>query len=142
VSNYVGTYATMWECILEEKPMETWEAMNKWVNDGTPFPGAAFKQWIRDFYQQNKLVKGEIQLRGHKVDLSNITCPVLNIAGKKDHICPLPQAEPTTDLVSSEDKEFLVLDAGHVGLMTGRSAKKDLWPKVGSWLETRSGNES
>ncbi len=46
------------------------------------------------------------------------------------------------DLVSSEDKEFLVLDAGHVGLLTGRSAKKDLWPKVGSWLEERSGNES
>jgi polyhydroxyalkanoate synthase len=139
VSNYVGTYATMWECILEEKPMETWKAMNKWVKDGTPFPGAAFKQWVRDFYQQNKLVKGEIQLRDRKVDLSDITCPVLNIAGKKDHICPLPQAEPTTDLVSSEDKEFFVLDAGHVGLMTGRSAKKNLWPKLSSWLEERSG---
>ena len=140
VTNYIGTYATMWECILEEKPMETWKAVNKWVSDGTPFPGAAFKQWIRDFYQQNKLVKGEIRLRGHRVDLSNITCPILNIAGKQDHICPLPQAETTTDLVSSEDKKFFVLDAGHVGLLVGRSAKKDLWPKVGSWLETRSGN--
>lgn len=124
VTNYVGTYATMWERILEEKPMETWEAMNKWVKDGTPFPGAAFKQWIRDFYQQNKLVKGEIRLRGHRVDLSSITCPILNIAGKQDHICPLPQTESTTELVSSEDKEFLVLDAGHVGLLTGRSAKR------------------
>ena|SRR5215210_105968 len=141
VTNYVGTYVTMWERILEEKPMETWEAMNKWVKDGTPFPGAAFKQWIGDFYQQNKLVKSEIRLRGRKIDLSNITCPLLNIAGKKDHICPLPQAEPTTDLVSSEDKEFFVLDAGHVGLLTGRSAKKHLWPKVKSWLEERSGNE-
>jgi polyhydroxyalkanoate synthase len=139
VSNYVGTYATMWECILEEKPMETWEAMNKWVKDGTPFPGAAFKQWISDFYQKNKLVEGEIRLRGRRVDLSNIKASLLNIAGKKDHICPLPQAEPTTDLVSSEDKEFFVLDAGHVGLMTGRSAKKNLWPKVSSWLKERSG---
>jgi polyhydroxyalkanoate synthase len=42
------------------------------------------------------------------------------------------------DLVSSEDKEFLVLDAGHVGLMTGRGAKKGLWPKVSGWLATRS----
>jgi polyhydroxyalkanoate synthase len=142
VTNYVGTYAHMWECILEEKPMETWKAMNKWISDGTPFPGAAFKQWIRDFYQQNKLVKGEIKLRERSVDLFEITCPLLNIAAEQDHICPLPQAEPTTDLVSSEDKEFLVLAAGHVGLLTGRSAKKDLWPKLGSWLEERSGNES
>src|SRR5919199_5405790 len=141
VTNYVGTYVNMWERIFDEKPMETWLAMNKWVNDGTPFPGAAFKQWINDLYRGNKLVKGELKLRGRRVDLSNITCPVLNIAGKKDHICFLPQAEPTMDLIGSEDKEFFVLDAGHVGLMTGRGAKKGLWPKVSSWLETRSGGE-
>ena len=139
VTNYVGTYVNMWERIFEDKPMETWLAMNKWVNDGPPFPGAAFKTWIKDFYQQDKLVKGEIRLRGRRVDLSNIKAPLLNIAGKKDHICLLPQAEATMDLVSSEDKEFFVLDAGHVGLMTGRGAKKGLWPKINSWLETRSG---
>ena len=139
VTNYVGTYVNMWERIFEDKPMETWLAMNKWVNDGPPFPGAMFKTWIKEFYQQDKLVKGEIRLRGRRVDLSNIETPLLSIAGKKDHICTLPQAEATMDLVSSEDKEFFVLDAGHVGLMTGRGAKKGLWPKVKDWLETRSG---
>ncbi len=138
VTNYVGTYVNMWERIFEDKPMETWLAMNKWVNDGPPFPGATFKQWIREFYQQDKLVKGEIKLRGKRVNLSNISMPLLNIAGKKDHICTLPQAEATMDLVSSQDKEFFVLDAGHVGLMTGRGAKKGLWPKVTGWLESRS----
>jgi len=43
------------------------------------------------------------------------------------------------DLVGSEDKEFIVLDAGHVGLLTGRGARKNLWPRVKGWLETRSG---
>src|ERR687898_820629 len=139
VTNYVGTYVNMWERIFEEKPMETWLAMNKWVNDGPPFPGATFRQWISDFYQQNKLAKGEIVLRGRRVDLSDIKVPLLNIAGKKDHICTLPQAEATMNLVGSEDKEFFVLDAGHVGLMTGRGARKGLWPKVSDWLSTRSG---
>ena len=139
VTNYVGTYVNMWERIFEEKPMETWLAMNKWVNDGPPFPGATFKQWITEFYQQDKLVKGEISLRGRRVDLSNIKAPLLNIAGKKDHICTLPQAEATMGLVGSEEKEFYVLDAGHVGLLTGRGAKKGLWPKINGWLETRSG---
>ena len=118
--------------------MDTWLAMNKWVNDGIPFPGAAFCQWIREFYQQNKLVKGEIKLRGQRVDLSKISCSVLNIAGKKDHICTLPQAEATMNLISSDDKEFFVLDAGHVGLLTGSEAKKTLWPKVSNWLELHS----
>ena len=138
VNNYVGTYVTMWDRIMNDKPMDTWLAMNKWVNDGVAFPGAAFRQWIREFYQQNKLVKGEIHLRGQRVDLSKITCPVLNIAGKKDHICTLPQAEATMHLIGSQDKEFFVLDAGHIGLLTGADARKHLWPKIRSWLEPRS----
>jgi polyhydroxyalkanoate synthase len=40
--------------------------------------------------------------------------------------------------ISSQDKEFFVLDAGHVGLLTGSEAKKELWPKIRSWLELRS----
>jgi len=106
VTNYVGSYVTMWDRILQGKSMDTWLAMNKWVNDGVPFPGAAFRQWIREFYQQNKLIKGEIKLRGLRVDLSKMSCSVLNIAGKKDHICTLPQAEATMNLISSDDKEF------------------------------------
>lgn len=138
VTNYVGTYVTMWDRIMHDKSMDTWLAMNKWVNDGVPFPGAAFRQWIREFYQQNKLVKGEFMLRGQRVDLAHITCPVLDIAGAKDHICTLPQAQAAMRLVSSQDKEFYVLNAGHVGLLTGRDAKKNLWPKIERWLETRS----
>lgn len=138
VANYVGTYVTMWERLRQGKPMGTWLAMNKWVNDGVPLAGAAFRQWIRDFYQQNKLVKGELALRGRRVDLANITCPVLSIAGKKDHICTPPQAEAVLKLIASQDKEWLLLDAGHVGLLTGAEARKDLWPRVRGWLAPRS----
>jgi polyhydroxyalkanoate synthase len=138
VSNYIGTYVAMWDRLLQDKPMDTWLAMNKWVNDGVPFPGAAFHQWIRDFYQQNKLAKGELRLRGQRVDLSQIRCPLISIAGKKDHICPPPQAEAIMKLASSEDKEFHVLNAGHVGLLTGSNARKDLWSRLDSWLEARS----
>jgi polyhydroxyalkanoate synthase subunit PhaC len=133
-----SSYAKMWDQITPEKTMATWLAVSKWVDDGKPFPGEAFRQWIRDFYQKNKLPKGEIELRGQRVDLSNIECPLLNIAGSKDFICPLAQAEATMDLVRSQDKEFVVFDAGHVGLMAGPVAKEELWPRVGSWLEARS----
>ncbi len=138
VTNYIGSYVTMWDRILQEKSMDTWLAMNKWVNDDIPFPGETFRQWIRDFYQENKLIKGEIVLRGRRVDLAQITCPVLDIAGKKDHICTLPQAEAALRYISSTDKEFFVLDAGHVGLLTGSEARKGLWPKMRSWLALRS----
>jgi polyhydroxyalkanoate synthase len=138
VANYAGTYVNLWENVKRDRSAESFLAASKWVDDGVPFPGEAFRRWIRDFYQQNKLAKGELELRGHRVDLSNIECPVLNIAGEKDFICPLSQAGATMDLVGSEDKEFLVVDAGHVGLMGGRVAKDELWPRMADWLEPRS----
>lgn len=138
VDNYIGSQVGMWQQIFEDKPMENWLAINKWVNDGIPFPGEAFKQWIRDFYQQNKLVEGEIELRGESVDLSEITVPLLAIAGEKDHICTPPQAEAAINQVSSRDKEFFLLSGGHVGILAGRDARRNLWPKVEEWLSARS----
>lgn len=124
---------------MNEKPLDGYKAMNKWANDPVPVPGAAYKQWIEDFYQQNKLVKGEMKLRGRPVDLSNTNCPVLNLAGQKDHLVFCSQAEATMGLIGSEDKEFVALDAGHVGLVMGSGAKDNLWPKTSEWLADRSG---
>jgi acyl dehydratase len=138
VTNYVGSYVTMWDRVLHDKPMALWLAMSKWVNDGVPFPAATFKQWIKDFYQENKLIKGEIVLRGRRVDLGRITCPVLDIAGTQDHICSVPMAQGAMRLISSEDKEFFTMSAGHVGLLTSPDTKRILWPKLNEWLAARS----
>ena len=118
--------------------MDTLRALNRWLYDGVPFPGEAFRQWVCDFYQHNKLVKGEIKLRGRTVDLTNITCSLLAIAGKQDYICTLPQAEALMSLTSSQDKEFFVLDAGHVDLLMDTDTREVSWSKVRSWLESRS----
>jgi len=138
LASHAATYAKLWERMGRVGSLESLLAVSKWVDDGVPFPGEAFRRWIRDFYQQNKLAKGELELRGRLVDLSKIEVALLNIAGSKDYICPLSQAKPTMNLVGSEDKELLVLDAGHVGLMAGPIAKKNLWPRIREWLEPRS----
>ena len=49
-----------------------------------------------------------------------------------------PACTKVMNLVGSEDKEFVVLEAGHVGLLTGRGARKGLWPRVRDWLAPRS----
>ena len=124
--------------IVRDGDAESFLAVCKWVDDGVPFPGAAFRAWIRDLYQRNRLTRGDLTLRGRRVDLSNVGCPIPNIAGREDFVCPLPQAEATMGPVGSRDKELLVLDAGHVGLMVGPAAKNGLRPRVRNWLEPRS----
>jgi polyhydroxyalkanoate synthase len=119
--------------------VRSWLGVSKWVDDAAPFPGETFRRWVGDLYQRDKLVKGEMELRGHKVDLSNIRCAVLNVSGKGDYVVPPPQTEATTVLVRSPDKETVSLDAGHVGMLVGPLAKGSLWPRLREWLALRSG---
>jgi polyhydroxyalkanoate synthase subunit PhaC len=118
--------------------VRSWLAVSKWVDDAAPFPGETFRRWVGDFYQRDKLVKGQLELRGHEVDLSNIRCAVLNVSGKWDYVVPPSQTEATTALVRSPDKEYVSMDAGHVGMLVGPVAKDSLWPRVREWLAPRS----
>jgi polyhydroxyalkanoate synthase len=119
--------------------VRSWLAVSKWVDDAAPFPGETFRRWVGDFYQRDKLVKGEMELRGRKVDLSNIGCAVLNVSGKWDYVVPPPQTEATTALVRSPDKEAISLDAGHVGMLVGPAAVGSLWPRLRDWLAPHLG---
>jgi polyhydroxyalkanoate synthase len=122
----------------QDVSVRSWLAVSKWVDDAAPFPGETFRRWVGDFYQRDKLVKGEVELRGHRVDLSNIRCAVLNVSGKWDYVVSPPQTEATTTLVRSPDKEYVSMDAGHVGMLVGPVAKSNLWPCVREWLAPRS----
>jgi len=113
-------------------------AASEWVDDGVPFPGEAFRSWVLDFYRHDRLARGELELRGRRVDLSNVCAPLLNVAGREDRICPLPQAEAAMDFVGTPDRELLALNAGHVGLMAGPIARREFWPHLADWLSQRS----
>ncbi|WP_370297694.1 class III poly(R)-hydroxyalkanoic acid synthase subunit PhaC [Ammoniphilus sp. YIM 78166] len=139
ITNFYGPTISLIDKAHDERFVSRWRLMNTWVSDGTPFPGEAYRQWIKDFYQQNKLVKGEIELRGRRVDLSNITSNILNIIAKHDHIALPCQSKVVDNLVSSEDVTNAVINAGHISLVFGRSATKETYPTIHQWLDKRSG---
>jgi poly[(R)-3-hydroxyalkanoate] polymerase subunit PhaC len=119
--------------------VRSWLAVSKWVDDAAPFPGETFRRWWGDFYQRDKLVKGKMELRGHSVDLSNIGCAVLNVSGKWDCTVPPAQTKATTRRASGPDKEYVSVNAGHVGMLVGPAAVGSLWPRLRDWLAPRSG---
>lgn len=86
MANFFGPFVSLVERADNEKFVGNFKLMQKWLNDGIPFPGECYRQWIREFYQQNKLIKGELVVRGRKVNLKNITANVLNLSGEKDQI--------------------------------------------------------
>ena len=65
---------------------------------------------------------------------ADIRCPVLNIAASRDQIAPRPTTSVVTKRVGSKDASEIIIEGGHVGIVVGRSASQNLWPKVGAWL--------
>jgi polyhydroxyalkanoate synthase len=107
ITDHLGTLLGRGNRLSQDPSLATWIALNQWVSEGIPFAGEAFRQMTHDLIQHNKLVKGEFQLRGRPVDLKNITCSLLSIAGTQDIICRVPQAEAIMHLASSQDKGVL-----------------------------------
>jgi polyhydroxyalkanoate synthase len=112
--------------------------METWLNDNIPIPGEVFREFIKYLYQQNLLVKNQMPVGRHVVNLRDITCPVLNLLATRDDLVPPGQSEPFNELVGSQDKAFMRLGAGHIGLAMGTKAQKELWPNAVQWLAQRS----
>lgn len=114
--------------------VEKWRRMDKWMNDPVAFSGAAFKQLINELYKENKLVKGELMIGGRRVDLRNIHCSLLVMSSANDGLVLETQSLPTMELVSSEDKTYQLVEAGHVSVILSGKFVANVEP----WLSVRS----
>jgi len=122
------------EVMDDKKKLLNFLRMEKWIADRPHHPGEAAKQWLKDLYQDNKLVKGELELGGRKVDLKNITMPVLNVFAKDDHIVPPATTQALKVCVGSKDYQELPLPGGHVGVFVGGKSQGLLGPGIATWL--------
>jgi class III poly(R)-hydroxyalkanoic acid synthase PhaC subunit len=118
----------------DKEYVDKWRRMDKWMSDAVTFSGACFKQMFNELYKENKLVKGELKIGGYDVDLKRINCSVLVLTSTRDELVLESQVLPIMDLISSEDKTYEHVEAGHVSLcLTGQFAYA-----IDPWLSVRS----
>ncbi len=134
----LSTNLNLWWNLWNDKYVEGFNALNRWANEYVAFPGEFFRQWVGDFYQQNKLFRGDAVFGGRPARLSSISCPVFVVGAKEDYIAPPECVRALIDAVSSRDKEYIELPGGHISLIAGRGASLHCWPKVSAWLGPRS----
>ncbi|RSK26625.1 alpha/beta fold hydrolase [Bacillus sp. HMF5848] len=131
---YLTPYTNLISRADDKRYVDKWRRMDKWTRDTVSFSGKAFKQFFNDLYKENKLVKGEMQIGGKQVDLSKIDCSLFVVSSSNDNLVVEPQSLPIMDLVSSKDKTYQLIEAGHVSLaLTGVFA--DI---IDPWLASRS----
>lgn len=132
------TGLNLWWNLWNDGYVKAFQALNKWANEYVPFPGEFFRQWVKDFYQENRLIRGDLRLGGSPVRLHTIRCPLFVVGAKEDYIAPPACVRALLDVVGSQDKEYMELPGGHISLIAGRGAAVHCWPKVSGWLAPRS----
>jgi poly[(R)-3-hydroxyalkanoate] polymerase subunit PhaC len=127
----------MLEVMDDEKKFLNFLRMEKWIADRPHHPGEAAKQWLKDLYQENKLIRNEFELDGRKVDLGKITMPVLNVFAQDDHIIPPATSQALGAKVGTKDYTELALPGGHVGVFVGGKSQTLLGAGIAEWLAER-----
>lgn len=112
--------------------------MEKWIFDSPDQAGEAFRDFVKQFYQENRLVKGNIEIGGKVVDLEQITIPVMNIFARDDHIVPPDASKALAGCLGTEDYTELEFPGGHIGLYVSARSQQLLPPAIADWIEART----
>jgi polyhydroxyalkanoate synthase subunit PhaC len=84
-----------------------------WNADSTRMPAAMHAFYLRNFYVENKLAQGTLEIAGRTVDLSTIKSPTYVVSAINDHIVPWESAYRTCGLVSGPVR-FVLGSGGHI----------------------------
>jgi poly(3-hydroxyalkanoate) synthetase len=114
--------------------------------DSPPIIGEIYREFAEYCYKQNLLIKNKMKvvladdINNNNdivtINLKNIDMPFLNIVAEKDDlVAPNSSKALNNVLTESHDKSLIEFKSGHVGLMIGNNAHKELWPKVGEWIK-------
>jgi polyhydroxyalkanoate synthase len=135
----LSSYANLWVNLWSDEYLESYQAIMGWARDQIPFPGATMRQIVRMFNRENAFVTDTARLAGQRVSLRDIRCPFLSVMSMADHITPPEATTPMLDLIGSAEKSEMRLEAGHVGLIVGRTAVRNTMPGIAEWITRRSG---
>ena len=130
-------YVKMVPKMHDRKFLENYMIMERWTFDAPDQEGETLRQFIKDLYQGNKLVKGELVVGDYTVNLKNITCPVLMACGDADHLVPLAASEKFVEYVGSDNATYMHFKTGHIGMFTSSRSQKEIIPNITEWLAKR-----
>ncbi len=95
-----------------------------WNADQTRMPKALHLGYLRNFYMNNALAKGDLSLAGVPLDLKTVKTPVYVQASREDHIAPMPSVYRGAKLFGGP-VTFTLAGSGHIaGVINPPAANK------------------
>ncbi|MDD4801336.1 MAG: alpha/beta fold hydrolase [Syntrophomonas sp.] len=138
--HYVKKYGNLWNMIKtgDEESLKRFITFENWYELTHDLPGRFYLDAIKNIFKANNLTQpGSFKLNGRAVDLRSISCPVILMAGKKDHITPPPQQFALKNLISTppDDIVEILTEGGHIGTLMGTESLREDWTRVNEVLK-------
>lgn len=134
----IEKYLNFFKNIDNKKYVDSFLRVEKWLSDTPPIPGELFREWIKNIYQKNLLVKNAMMVGDRRVDLRDIRMPVFTQVAVGDHLVSPECSMPLHYAVGSSEKIMRIYPTGHVGMIASSLSQKKVLPELGSWLSKRS----
>jgi poly[(R)-3-hydroxyalkanoate] polymerase subunit PhaC len=112
------------------------EAVDDYMAHMLAYPGRTFGQLYHRFFRVNDLADGRVELDDGKcIDVAGVRVPVLVVAGSNDVLAPREAVHHVADLLTgSPDVRVETATGGHLGVLTGRSARGTTWRYLDKFL--------
>lgn len=118
------------------------EAVDRFMDGMLAYPGRTFGQLYHRFFRANDLADGGLGLGNRRISLADVRVPVMSVAGVGDGIAPLPAVHHVGELLPNAPEVRLErAPGGHLGVLTGRAAKRTTWVLLESFLREDDGAE-
>lgn len=134
----IEKYINFFKNIDNERFVDNFLRVEKWLSDTPPIPGELFREWIKNIYQKNLLIKNKMKVAEQTVDLHKIRMPVFTQVAVGDHLVSPECSMPLHYAISSKDKRLRLYPTGHVGMIASSMSQKMVLPELGSWLSKKS----
>ena len=138
VSNLTKYTIDLIDVLDDDAKLQSFLRMERWIADRPNHPGEVVRQWFKDLYQDNKLIRNELVLGERTVDLREITMPVLNIYATGDTVIPVSCTQGMREHFGTDDYTEVAVPGGHIGTFVGGKAQKILAPTLAEWFLARS----
>ena len=84
-----------------------------WNQDSTRMACANHRFYLREFYNENRLARGQMVIGGQRLDLKKIKLPVFSVATREDHIAPAASVFRGVQMFGGP-VEFVLAGSGHI----------------------------
>jgi polyhydroxyalkanoate synthase len=112
------------------------EAVDDYMANMLAYPGRTFGQLYHRFFLVNELAEGRLQIAEDRcIDLADVNVPVLVVAGQNDVLAPKEAVEHVTGLLpNAPEVRYHLSSGGHLGVLTGRGARRSTWRCLDEFL--------